>query len=180
MRNWTKMLVAVSLAFLFFATSLRADPELNDKQKIEQLQKDMKDLRDEIQKLKNEITIQNNLRSAAMTEQFRELHRHLDSLAQQQQQTIQRISAYAPQSVTSNAAPPTSATVTVENQFHEEAHVTVNGSRYTVAPFQTIQVPRVATGTFEYSVEWNGRLIQPPRLETLRPVGYVIRIFPRM
>jgi hypothetical protein len=179
MRTWTRLIPAVLLAMLFLGASLHAgDAETNDK-KIEKLQTEMKQLREDVQKLKSEITIQNNLRDSRIEEQFGEILRRMDRLAQQQQ-TVQRIAAYGPQTATSNAAPPASATITVENQYPGEAQVRINGQPYLVPAFRTIQVPRVPTGAFEYSVEMNGMFLEPPRLETLRSVGYVIRIFQRM
>jgi hypothetical protein len=180
MRIWTRLLPAVLLALFVFGTSLRAiDPAETNSEKIEKLQKEMKQIREDVQKLKNDMAM-NSVRGGRVEEQLDLILRRLDSLAQQQQSTIQRISAYGPTAIPGNAPPPAGATITVENRYPGDAQVRINGQAYTVRPFQTIQVPRISAGTFEYSVEVNGLLIQPPRTETLPPTGYRITVFPQM
>ncbi|HTU22829.1 MAG TPA: hypothetical protein VMG10_32615 [Gemmataceae bacterium] len=174
MRTWTRLIPAVLLILPFAPGLLRAADA--DTKAIEQLQKDVKKLQDDVQKLQNEMTT-NSVRGATMAADLHEILRRLDGLAKQQE-TIERISRYGPPAGTSNAPPPPSATITLENQYSDPAQVTINGLTYTVQAFRTIQVPRPA-GSFVYSVEVNGFLAQSPST-VLTPGGFRIRIFPRM
>ncbi len=172
MRTWTRLIPAVLLAFPFFGPSLRAgDAETNVK-RIESLEKEVAKLHKEMEEL----------RRSTSQEELAKIRELLELMAVKQGVIAQRQAGYNPSSVGGGAppvAPSSTGTITVENQFLGDAQVRINGQMYTVRPFQTIQVPRVPTGSFEYSVEMNGMLIQPPRFETLQATGYIIRIFRR-
>jgi hypothetical protein len=179
MRTWTRLFPAVLLTLPYLGTTLHAGDAETNAEKISQLQKDVAKLQKEIAELRKDVN-DNALRRNASAEELGKMRELLERMALQQGAIQHRVSAYGPQAVASNAPPQTSATITVENQFLADAQVSINGQLYTVRPGQTIQVPRIQVGPFEYFVEVNGALIQPPRLETLPPPGYVIRIYRRM
>jgi hypothetical protein len=181
MRTWTKLLPAVLLILPITGSSFAADAAPSSKD-IEQLKTDVKELRESVQKLEAAMRL-NELRGARIEEHYLEIIRRLDRVTQQQQ-TIERIAAYGPPVMPGAAipgapVPPTTGTVILENRHPSPAQVRINGQPYTVGGFQTIQVPRVPAGPFEYSVEVDGLLVSPPHTETLPPTGYRIRIYPR-
>lgn len=181
MRTWMKLLPAVLLVLPISGSSLAADAPPNAKD-IEQLQSEVKKLREDVQKLQEAMT-KNELRGADIQLKLNEILYRLDSLAKQQQ-TIERIAAYGPPpmpgaTIPGAALPLTTATVHLVNRYPSPAQVRINGQAFTVGGFQTIQVPRVPPGTFEYSVEVDGQMISPPHMETLPPTGYRITIYPR-
>ena len=172
MRTWTRLIPAVLLVLPFLGPSLRAGDAETNAQRIEKLEKEVGKLHKEIEEL----------RKSTSQEELARIRELLERMALHQGVIAQRQAGYNPSSVGGGAPPvasPTTGTITVENQFPGDAQVRINGQTYTVRPFQTIQVPRVPTGSFEYSVEWNGMFIQPPRFETLQPTGYIIRIYRR-
>lgn len=181
MRTWTKLLPAVLLVLPVTGSSFAADTAPSSKD-IEQLQSDVKQLRKDVQELQEAMRL-NGLRGARTEEHLVEILRRLDRLAQQQQ-TIERIAGYGPPSLPGGAVPGaavplTTGTVILENRHPSPAQVRINGQPYTVGGFQTIQVPRVPAGPFDYSVEVDGVMVSPPHTETLPATGYRIRIYPR-
>ncbi len=176
MRTWARLIPAALLAIPFTWSSLYADAETNA-QKIEKLQKDVAQLQKQIEDLRKDLS-DNALRRNASTEELGRIRELLERMAVQQGVIQQRQAGYNPSSV--NAGVPSTAMITVDNQFGADALVRINGQPYLVPAFRTIQVPRIPTGSFEYSVELNGGLIQSPRQETLQPPGYTIRIYRRM
>jgi outer membrane murein-binding lipoprotein Lpp len=169
-----RLVPAVLLALLFASPLLRAA----DTKDIEKIQKDIADLRKDITQLQNDMRAE-SLNRNAIQEQLNEILRRLDRLAQQQESAYQRISRFGPPPPAPGGALSTTATIVIQNQYDAPATVFINGRAITVNPFQTIQVPGVPTGSFEYSVDVEGRgLVQAPGRHTLPASGYRIRIFP--
>jgi hypothetical protein len=172
MRTWIRLIPAVLLVLPFLSPSLRAGDAETNAQRIEKLEKEVGRLHKEIE----------DLRKSTSQEELAKIRELLELMAVKQGVIAQRQAGYNPSSVGGAAPPvasPSTGTITVENQFPGDAQVRINGQMYTVPAFRTIQVHRVATGSFEYSVEMNGNFIQPPRFETLQPTGYIIRIYRR-
>jgi hypothetical protein len=178
MRTWTRLIPAVLLALGLFCPSLRAiDPELGDKQKIEQLQRDVADLKKQIGDLRRDL-LDNAAQRNHNTEELARIRELLERLAAQQGAI--RVAGYDPRSVAPGGAAPTTATITVQNVYAAPATVHINGQSYRVGPGQTLPIT-FPVGTIQYSVDVDGYgTVGPLRNDNLPPVGYRINIFPRM
>ena len=181
MRTWTRVIPAVLLILPFTPAFLRAaDDTASLTEKLNQLSK-------KVETLEKNVT-DNSLRRNQVEAELRDIKVELGKIREllermaQQQGAIQRQAGYDPRFVPGvpGGAIPTTATITVENVFSAPADVRINGQSYPVEPFQTRPII-VPLGAFQYSVEVEGHgMVKPPSMETLRPSGFRIRIFPKM
>lgn len=181
MRTWMRLIPAVLLILPFAPALLHAaDPEIPIKKE------DFDKLKEKIDKLQSEMTA-NSQRAKATADDVRAIRQELERIRELlermavQQGVIQRQAGYDPRSISASAPTPTTATITLQNSYSAPATVHINGRSFRVEPNQTLRIPDSPTGTFQYfvDVEGYGR-VEQPRTDTLRPVGYVIRIFPRV
>jgi hypothetical protein len=192
MRTWTRFALAALLAAPFtLATARAADPELKEttEQKVQRLERELKQLRADLDDLRERLTT-NALRRNSTSRSVTELQERLALLEQMvlrhddlMRTTVTRQSAYAPgtQPAVPNGAAASTGTITVRNQYLAAATVRINGRAYTVEPGRTATIAGVPVGPFNYEVDVDGYgIVQPLRTETLRPVGHEITIYPRV
>lgn len=173
MHTWMRLIPAVLLAVPFTGASLRAgDAETNAK-KIEDLQKDVAQLKKDLQDLKDEVRT-NSVRGAQVTKDLQDIKNMLRDMSA----VSTRQAGYDPRSLRPGGPPP-SATITLQNDFSAPATVHINGRSFNLGAYQTLKVPDVPVGPFQYYVEVGGRMVEPPRNETMPPAGYRIQIFTR-
>jgi hypothetical protein len=180
MRTWMRLLVALLLAFSFAAAALGADG-VTTADRVDKLEKDVKKLQEDMAKIQSDLT-KNALVGATTLEELRKIRESMDRLSRTQD--VVRQPGYDPRSVNpsipSVTAPPTTATIVLENVFSSGAWVRVNGQAYHVNPGETLPIT-APVGTFQYSVEVDGHgIVNPLHNDRLPPSGYRIRIFPRM
>jgi hypothetical protein len=178
MLTWTRLIPAVLLTLALFCPSLRAiDPELTDKQKIEQLQRDVTQIKNDLERLRKDF-LDNAAQRNHNAEELAKIRELLERMALQQ--GVIRQAGFDPRSVTPGGAVPTTATITVQNAYLYPATVRINGQSFRVEPNQTLPIAGIPTGTFQYSVDVDGfGTAEALRTDTLRPSGYRITIFPR-
>jgi hypothetical protein len=197
MRTWTRLTLAALLALPFtLAPLLAADPEETTEQKVKRLEKELAQLRKDLEDLREKQT-NNSLRRNAASEDLRNLRERLGVLEQivvkhddLLKTPITRQSGYlnpgtnpqgTPPPGTGNGgtAAPAMGTVTVRNLYPASATVVVNGTSIPLQPNQaaTIKVP---LGQFTYEVFVDGFcLVQAMKPETLTAQGRTITIHPR-
>src|SRR5262249_47045343 len=138
MRTWTRPIPAALLALAVFNPSLCAiDPELTDKQKIEQLQKDVAQIQRDLAELRKDL-LDNAAHRNATAEQLRRIQELLERMALQQ--GVIRQAGFDPRSVAPGGAVPTTATITVQNSYLYPATVRINGQSFRVEPNQTLPI----------------------------------------
>lgn len=177
MRTWMRLVAALLLILPLAPARLSAaDPEL----KKDDLQK----LIDKVDKLQKDMT-DNSLRGNRTAEDLRAIREELgrirellERMAQQQGAIQQRTAGYDPRSLRPGGVAP-SATITLQNDFSAPATVHINGRSFNLGAYQTLKVPDVPVGPFQYYVEVGGRMVEPPRNETLPSAGYRIQIYTR-
>jgi hypothetical protein len=179
MRTWMRLVAAILLILPFAPARLyAADPELTIKRE------DFQKLIDKVDKLQKDMT-DNSLRGNRTAEDMRAIREELARIREllermALQQGVQRQAGYDPRSLPSGgAAAPTTGTIVLENTFSAPATVHINGRAITVAAYETLRVPNVPLGPFQYYVEVGGRMVDSPHSETLRPEGYRILIYTR-
>jgi hypothetical protein len=170
MRTPLRLALAVLLLSPAFLSAAESDAEKIarlqreiDAQKIASLQKELDTLRQRIEILERTIRNQDEyLRTQSM-----------------RQAGYQGLPPSSPGN--GAAAPtPTTATITVRNQYLYGATVTINGRGYRVAAGQTAEVGNVPVGTVNYEVSVDGfGVVQSLTSTTLSPRGREIKIFPR-
>src|SRR5262249_5364717 len=149
MRTWMRLAPAVLLVLPFAPATVRADAETNAKN-IEQLQKDFKDLRRDLEILQNEVRT-NSVRGAQTAADIREILRRLDQMASTQE-TVRRYAPPPPDAVP-GAAAPTTGTITVRNQYTADATISINGRPYRVPAGREARIGNVPLGPINYDVE---------------------------
>jgi hypothetical protein len=172
MRTWTKLVPAVLLAMSMLAP-VHADTPNNDKsnaEKIAELQKEMNDLKREVENLKR-----------GTAQDIREIKDILRQLAQQPAPVVSR-SAYSPGaggSGNGGGSAPGTASVYLRNQYGANATFRINGQPYTVGPYRTTTVTNVPLGTITWEVSVDGHgLIVPSTPVSLTASGRTINVFP--
>jgi hypothetical protein len=147
----------LALPLLLPSVCAADDAETNAK-KIEKLQDEVKQLRRDLNELRD-VLRQIDQRTAAM----------------------RRESFYGPTNPTNGGTAPSRATITLQNEYAAPATIRINGIPYRVEAFQTRTVQNVPVGPFnvDVSVEGYGE-IMPVRSENLMPSGHTFRIYPRM
>jgi hypothetical protein len=157
MRTWTRLIPTALLTLPLLLPSVHAaDPEL-DSVKIRQLQDDVKQLRKDLDALRDAI-------------------RRID----QRTEIMQRESFYGPSGAIGNGVAPRRATITMQNDSAVGVTVRINGMPYRVEPFSTRPLTNVPVGPFNYEIEADGfGILEPVRTETLTPNGHRFRIYPR-
>jgi hypothetical protein len=180
MRTWIKLAPAVLLLLPFAPAASGADPEPTTAQTIEKLRTDVDSLRRDVKKLQDEM-VNTNLKTnmiARNLDDIKELLQRLDRMASARES----ISRYGPPPSEGTTAMmvPTTATITVRNQYTANATIRINGRPYLVAPGRDLQLRDVPLGPVNYEVDVDGYgVVQPLRTETLRPNGRIITIFPQ-
>jgi hypothetical protein len=168
MRTWLMLAPAALLAAVLSAPATRAADETNA-QKIEQLQKDLADLKSQMEDLRKEVR-DSSVRGMGMSNALRDLQQRVDLMQQllAQQNELLRMQARQAFSYTppaNGAAPPAGVPVPVtpprsvirlENRYVVPATVYINGQAYPVPPYQTVEVRDVPVGTFTYEVSAEG------------------------
>ncbi|GEM_PF-6750948 len=177
MRTWMRLIPAVLLVIAFTNSARAADVETD--KKIDQLKTEVAQLRKDLDNLKVEV----NARGARVAEDLQEIKNLLRDMANRP--PLSRQSGYDPRSLlpgAPSATPlPTTGTITLQNVYPAPATVRINGQPYFVDANQTREVRNVPIGPFQYSVDVEGYgTVEPLRSDTLRPAGYLIRIYPRM
>ena len=166
MRTWTKLVPAVLLAMPLMLAPVHAD-ELNA-DKIAKLQKDVEELRKEVENLKR-----------GTAQDIREIKDLLKQMAQQG--PVVSRSGYTPGTggAGNGGAPaPNMGRVTLRNQYETNATFRINGQSYTVAPHWVMGVDQpLGPLTWEVSVEGYG-VVQPPTSVTLTANGRTMTVFP--
>jgi hypothetical protein len=176
MRTWMKFAPAVLLLLPLAPTAAGADPETNTAQKIEKLQTDVAALRQDVAKLQNDM-IATNLKAGNIDRKLDDILQRLDRMASASSST--RYYGPPPEGVPGVMAP-TTATITVRNQYSANATIHINGRPYLAPAGQDVRIGNVPLGPINYDVEVDGYgLVQPLRTETLRPNGRIITIFPQ-
>ncbi len=180
MRTWINLIPAVLLAVPFTWPSLRAEDTPD--QKIKKLQDDVAQIREDLESLRKEVK-NSSARGARVAEDLQEIKNILHDMSRQA--VISRQAAYDPRGLAPSGPPisplPATGTITLHNVYLAPATVRINGESYFVGANQTREVRNFPAGPFQYSVDVEGfGMVLPPRTETLRPPGYVIRIFPLM
>jgi hypothetical protein len=141
-------LVAVLLAAI---PAMGADPELNDKQKLDRILLEIQNVKRELEDVKTlSVQVQNTAK------EVRELQRRMENL----ESSIERLAA----SRTRVAAAYTpsenplagTATIALRNRFGVPATVFVNGQGYPVPAFASRNIAGVPAGTFTYAVQAEG------------------------
>jgi hypothetical protein len=165
MRKWTRAIPAAFLALPLVLKSVgraEGDAETNAK-KIENLQKEVKELRRDLDTLRDVL---------------RQIDQRTADMARRESRY------YGPTDPNPNpnggVGAAGRATITLQNDFAAPATIRINGIPYRVEAFQTREVQRVPVGPFnvDVSVEGFGE-IMPVRTENLMPTGHRFRIFPR-
>lgn len=198
MRTWMRLALAALLAVPFTLAPLgAADPEETIEQKVKRLDKELAQLRKDLEELRNKQT-DNSLRRSATSENLRNLRERLGVLEQivvkhddLLKTPITRQAGYLnpgtnpqgtapPGTGNGGAAAPPTGTVTVRNLYPASATVVVNGTSIPLQPNQTATV-KVPLGQFTYEVFVDGFcLVQAMKPETLTPQGRTITIHPRI
>jgi TolA-binding protein len=174
MRTRMRLALAVLLTAALTSASLRAAE--SDAEKIARLQRELD--AEKIANLQREID--------SLRQRIELLERTIRNQDEMLRGQITRQSGYfGPPAAPPNgngaaAAAPTTASVTLRNQYLADASVTINGRSYRVAAGQTAEVRRVPLGTFNYEVNVDGfGVVQPLTSATLSARGHLITIYPR-
>jgi hypothetical protein len=140
-------LVAVLLAAI---PAMAADPELNDKQKLDRILLEIQNMKRELEDVKTlSVQVQNTAK------EVRELQKRVENL----ESSIERLAAsrtrvaaaYTPADLGAGTA-----TIALRNRFGVPATVFVNGQGYPVPAFSSRNIAGVPAGAFTYAVQAEG------------------------
>jgi hypothetical protein len=141
-------LVATLLAAI---PAMAADPELNEKQKLDRILVEIQNMKKELEDVKTlTVQVQNT------TKEVRELQRRMENL----ESSIERLSAtrtrvsasYTP----SDPAATGTAVIALRNRYGVAATVYVNGQPYPVPAYSSRNIAGVPVGPFSYEVQADG------------------------
>jgi outer membrane murein-binding lipoprotein Lpp len=178
------------------AGTAAADPEIpkqTDGQKLDELLRQLKDVKAAAESLKDVRADLERLnkrlddgssvvneridrvRSAirGLDDRIKQLEHDVDAL-RAQASTSNRVSGYA--GLGNGTAPPPTGTIRLRNSFPDQVSVVVNGQSYQLLPGETQVLPNQPAGPFTYEVLG----IQAPRTVTLAPSErFTITVYPR-
>jgi len=182
-----RLALALLVAMPFTLAPIRAaDPEETTEQKVKRLERELTQLRKELDELRDDVR-SNSLRRNVGSEELRKRLAILEQMVVRHDDLIKtpitRESGFGPgpqPAVLGNGGQVNASTarVTLRNQYPATTvTVRLNGRSYTIEPNRTLTVGDVPVGPLTYEVYVEGYQLQPTTV-TLSPRGRIINVYP--